>query len=364
MGFYLVGGALRDMLLGRPCKDFDFSFTGGADAFVQSFPKARKVGRTVDVWLLRSHEFRPLQGESIADDLLTRDLTINAMAMDELGRLYAHPSAFSDLQNKWLRPAGPTVFQHDPARVFRVARMAATFPDFSLHEEALQQMQQMSHDLLLSLPVERVCHEVMSALAAAKPSRFLFALSDGHCLLPWFPELASADGIPAGPLPWHDNSVLAHTGEVMDRVAGDPLAVWMALCHDLGKTLTDSSLWPKHIGHEKSGEIIALRLAERLSMPRKFQQAGVLACRLHMKAGLYPSLRRSTRRDLLWAVRNVHNAFWAMVNADSSRPISPLADHERNLLLAVHLPPALCNLGEVSALHLRQLQCNALPRHP
>lgn len=348
------------MLLGRPCKDFDFSFAGGVPSFVQSFPTARKVGRTVDVWLLNSYECRPLQGTTIAEDLLTRDLTINALAMDEQGCIHAHPKAFYDLQHKFLRPASPESFHNDPARVFRLARMAATFPDFSLHDEAIEQMRQISRSVLLSLPAERVCREVSYALSALKPSRFLSTLHTGQCLSPWLQEFVSADGIPAGPIPWHDNSVLAHTGEVMDRVAGDPLAVWMALCHDIGKTLTPPSLWPRHIGHEHSGEALALKLAERLAMPKKYHLAGALACRLHMKAGLYATLRRTTRRDLLWEARGVHRSFWAVVNADSLRPISALADQELAAILAVHLPPHLNNLGPASALHLRQLQCHAL----
>ncbi len=358
---------VRDLLLGRPPHDMDFAFSGGVEAFVQALPHARKVGRSVDVWVARGLEFRPLRGPTLAEDLRTRDLTVNALALDARGRLYAHPLALADMRDGVLRLAADDALSRDPVRVFRVARLAAELPDFTVHPETLERMREMGDSpALAAMPAERVGHEVRRALEADRPARFLRALDEGGCLKPWFAELAQAGHIPAGPAPWHDDSVLEHTGSVMDAVAGDAVAVWMALCHDLGKTLTDPPLWPHHYGHERRGETAADALARRLRLPGRYRKAGMLAARLHMKAGRYRMLRPGTRRDVIWDahVAGLHTPFWKLVNADSGVELSPEADRDRAVLLAVRLPEAGRGLGEESGRRLRELQCQALAVSP
>lgn len=354
---------VRDLLLGRVPHDMDCAFSGGVDAFVQALPGARKVGRSVDVWVARGVEFRPLQGKTLAEDLLARDLTINALALDALGRVHAHPAALTDLRDGVLRLASPEALERDPVRVFRVARMAAELPDFSLHPDTLARMRDMGGSPALSaVPAERVGHEVLRAMEAPRPSRFLRALDAGACLTPWLPQLAEAGRIPAGPAPWHDNSVLEHTGEVMDGVAGDALAVWMALCHDLGKSSTEPSLWPHHYGHEARGEAAAAALAVRLRLPTRYRKAGMLAARLHMKAGRYGQLRPGTRRDVLWNVHiaRLHEPFWKLVGADSGLNLLPDVNRDLDILLAARLPREWSGLGAESGRRLRELQCQAL----
>lgn len=361
--WYVVGGVVRDLLIGRVPRDMDFAFSGGVEAFVQILPRARKVGRSVDVWLVDGMEFRPLQGAAIEDDLLTRDLTVNALAVGEAGLLHAHPDALADLRDGVLRPASASAFARDPVRVFRAARMAAELPDFSVHGETLRQMRELGNsDALAAVPDERVGREVLRAMAASRPSRFLDVLDQGACLVPWLAELAGSGGIPAGPAPWHDTSVLAHSGAIMDAVAGNPLAVWMALCHDLGKVSTEPGLLPHHYGHELRGELAADALARRLRLPSRYRRAGALAARLHMKAGRYRQLRPGTRRDLLWQVHaaGLDEPFWRMVSADSGTDLTNLAAAEREVILAVRLPAAWQGRGEASGLHLRQMQCEAL----
>lgn len=358
---------VRDLLLGRPPHDMDFAFAGGVDAFVQALPHARKVGRSVDVWVARGLEFRPLQGETPAEDLLARDLTVNALAVDARGRLYAHPRALADMRDGVLRLAADDALNRDPVRVFRVARMAAELPDFIVHPETLERMRELgASPALAALPAERVAHEVRRVLEADRPSRFLRVLDEGGCLEPWFAELAQAGRIPAGPAPWHDESVLEHTGTVMDLVAGDSLAVWMALCHELGKVSTDPALWPHHYGHELRGERAADALACRLRLPGRCRKAGMLAARLHMKAGRYRTLRPGTRRDVVWDahVAGLHTPFWKLVNADSGVDLRPEADRDRAVLLAVRLPEEWRGLGEESGRRLRELQCRALAAYP
>lgn len=136
---YLVGGAVRDRLLGRTPREYDFAFDADEATFLQRNPEARKVGKSVSVFLLRGQEFMPLEG-TLEEDMRRRDLTINALAEDRDGNLLGHPDALSDLREGILRPASPTSFRDEPVRVFRLARMACELPSFRVHPEAVAQM--------------------------------------------------------------------------------------------------------------------------------------------------------------------------------------------------------------------------------
>lgn len=365
---YLVGGAVRDMLLGRAPREHDVTFEGSASDFLQSYPETRKVGKRIDVYLLHGIEYRPIHPDGLAADLAMRDLTINALALEESGILHAHPQALTDLKNKILRPASPEAFRRDPLRIFRVARFAAQLPGFEVAEETFKAMREVcASGLLANLPGEQVCRETIKALGAPAPSRFISILAEAACLEPWFSELATADSIPAGPATYHSGSVLAHTGEIMDRLAGNPLRVWMALCHDLGKTTTARELLPRHHGHDRRGAPLAVTLGKRLTMPNRYIRAGELASRLHMKGAAYDALRPNTRVDLLHElhVAEIFVPFWELVHADMRSP-APLSERSRHpdqdleCMLAVRLEPEECNLGAASGQRLRELRCRAL----
>ena len=305
----------------------------------------------------------PLRG-TLEHDLLLRDLTINAVAEDSEGHLYSHPQALADLHDRILRPASPHSFNDDPVRVFRLARMACELPDFSVHEEAVHQMQAVAASGVLNrVPAERIRRELTKALATSSPSRWLGVLAVGKCLSPWFAELERADRVPAGPLPYHADSVLRHTMTIMDRTAGDPLSVWMALCHDLGKLETPQEEWPHHYGHEKRGMEAAERLGRRL-MPTRAATAGRLASDLHMKAGLYAELKIGTRCDLLLRVHaaQLDASFWRLVEADSGKRLLPVVMADLQTILAVKLPPEWRGRGAASGERLRLLRCEALAR--
>lgn len=360
--FYLVGGAVRDWLLGRRPREYDFAFDAPTAVFLQRNPKARKVGKSVSVILVGEQEHMPLNG-SLAADLLSRDFTINALALEENGILHCHPQALEDLTCSTLRPASPTSLTDDPVRVFRLARLACELPFFRLHPEAVTQMRQAAAQGKLSgIPAERIGREFLKALAAPKPSRWLGTLLQGNCLEPWFTPLAKAAVIPAGPSAYHSGSVLAHTLRIMDKVAGNALSVWMALCHDLGKTTTPFELWPHHYGHEEAGASLAEELAVRLGLSRRFRLAGSTASLLHMKAGMYPMLRPGTRCRLLLEVhkRDLDETFWPVAEADSGRELRPLVQRDLAVVLAVSLPPKWRNLGERSGRHLHTLRAQAL----
>ncbi len=364
MELYLVGGAVRDMLLGRTPTELDFAFSGDLEDFLSLHPDARRVGKSVHVCLWHGRECMPFRGAGPEEDLMARDLTINALALDKAGKLYMHPQAVNDLQQRILRPASPTAFADDPTRIFRLARFAAYWPDWRIDKSAFEQMRALSYAERAALPAERVGREVLKALAAPAPGRFFRVLAQGQSLAPWFSELEKADCIPAGPRQWHSNSVLGHSLRIMDTVAGDFLAVWMALCHDLGKILTDPALLPHHYGHEKNGVALSLELARRLRLSSRFAKAGVLAASEHMKGGMYTTLRPGTRRDLLWRVHTAgfDQSFWRLVDADSGSPISSTALAHLAVLLDVRLPKDWHNKGEASARKLRELHCQALAK--
>ena len=367
--WFVVGGAVRDLLLGRDAHDVDISFSGGDDFFLQRFPAARNTGREPKIWLVGSEEFTPVEADDIEKDMLTRDLTVNAAAFDAEGRLFCHPDFLADMKARQLRPASPDAFVRDPLRLFRVARFAADWPDWSVPEETLQAMREtcrLHADAVAALPAERVGRELLRALEAPVPSRFFSVLRDASCLAPWFAELSPAADIPAGPRPWHDNSVLDHTLEVVDRCAGHPLAAWMALCHDLGKICTDAAILPHHYGHELKGTELVRTLSARLRMPSRLTRAGVTGTVLHMKGGMYGSLRAGTRRDLLCKLQEtgIFHDFWVLAGADGGWNWEPMAERDLAAIRAVRLPEQWRNRGAESGKRLRQLQCEALARLP
>jgi len=362
---YLVGGAVRDLLLGRLPREWDYAFEGSVESFIQANPEARKVGRSVSVVLLRGVEHMPLVRGVLTEDLRSRDLTINAMALDENSQLHTHPQALEDLRDRVLRLANPDALAHDPLRVFRIARFTAQFPDFSVHHATLAAMRETAaNNLLATLPAERVGNETLKALNASLPSRFLRTLATTGCLYPWFAECVNMDLISAGPAQFHRGSVLEHTCRVMDALAGEQLAVWMGLTHDLGKTMSPSEMLPHHYGHEQRGKRMAHALAGRLALPRRFQKAGELAAELHMLGGIYPELRIGTKRDLLTRVHLAHldGPFWNLVSADAKKDRHTDALRDLELIRLIRLPDEFCGKGKEAGIRLRLLQCEALYR--
>ena len=159
------------------------------------------------------------------------------------------------------------------------------------------------------------------------------AFSEGR--LPCLPSLAAMPAVPAGPAAYHSGSVLEHAGRVMDAVAGDSLAVWMAFVHDAGKLETPSEILPHHYGHEARGVVLAQAWGKALDLPGAMVACGCMAAREHMKAGRYRLIRPGTRYDLLLAVARhgqaAMAAFWKLADADSKSDVSreALADWAR-----------------------------------
>ncbi len=394
MRYYTAGGTVRDLLLGVFPKDHDVAFAASPQEFITLNPQAHKAGGPTEIFLLGGSEYTPLRGSSPQEDALERDLTINAFLLEENGRLHMHPNALEDLAAGRLHPASARSFRQDPLRVFRAARFSACLPGFAPSGECLGLMSEAACDgLLETIAPERVGRELLRALQGPEPGDFLRVLEASGCLSPWFSPLEKGGGIPAGPPRYHRHSVLGHTAEVMDKTAGqfalwlekkrmmDGLAansiltdaeravlshaVWMALCHDLGKNLTAPEILPHHYGHEQAGAPEALALAHRLALPASYRKAGALSCRLHMKAGRYSEHRPAVRVDLLAEAHAAGLALplFLLAQADSGRNfLWELASAELKIILNVTLPAGWQNRGAESGKKLRDLRCNALAR--
>lgn len=331
--------------------------------FADTFPDAQEVGIAFPVFLVEGIEFSFPRASSLSEELKARDLTVNAQLLDENGELICHPLGMDDLHNKVLRPASDDSFRQDPLRVFRAARFWSQLPEFTPHEDLIAAMKEAAKmGLLASIAPDRIGHEVLKALAGAAPGNFLRLLARADCLNPWFEEFSLAATIPAGPPQYHDSHVLEHTCRVMDSTAGDPIAAWMSLCHDLGKTLTPETKWPRHYGHDQSGEPLAEKLALRLRLSNRHKNAGMKAARWHMLAARYDELRPATRVDLLMDVHlsGVMAPMFALVRADHNVDFLERARRELNAILPIRLAPKDMNQGPKSGEILRNLRAQAL----
>lgn len=364
MNIYLAGGAVRDLLLGTPIADRDYLVMNATKSeFIEAHPNASEVGHAFPVFLLNRQEFSFPRGANINEELKARDLTVNALLLDEHGNLLCHPKALEDLKNKVLRPASEDSFRTDPLRVFRAARFYARFPSFTPHENLINAMRRASDkNLLDTIAADRIGQETIKALFAPKPGNYLRLLTEGNCLDPWFAEFKNAMNIPAGPPKYHDSSVLEHTCRVMDSLSSDPIAVWMGLCHDLGKNVTPDMYWPNHRGHDLAGVDMAERLSKRIRLSNQHLFAGSKAARWHMIAAQYDSLRPGTRVDLLMDLHlsRTFDQLFALVQADHGLNFYQQALADLKTILNVPLPEKFQNLGFKSGEILRGLRAGEL----
>lgn len=366
MKIYLVGGAVRDQLRGLKPLDFDYVVLAGSEQDLRAqIPDLVRVGQVSPVFVRGNEQYSISSYADIQADLNSRDLTINAVAQDEHGQILAHPLALTDLKAQILRPVCRANFLADPLRVIRAARFAALLPDFTIDSELVLAMQAVSSSALAQVAAERVGQEVLKACQGEQPGRFLRLLGQGLALDPWFVEFIQSHNIPAGPVPYHQTNVLEHTAQVMDSCADDTLAVWMALCHDLGKTSTPENEWPHHFGHDQRGQDMARVLAQKLRLPRRYAQAGALAARWHMVGGKYLELRPATRVRLLLALdkAQILDSFFRLVLADSGHDYISRIQVELEVVQSVCLPEKFHNQGPHSAEILLQLRCEALTKH-
>ncbi|WP_119393400.1 multifunctional CCA addition/repair protein [Salinibius halmophilus] len=323
---YLVGGAVRDQLLGIAVKDKDWLVVG---ATPEQMLKAgfRQVGKDFPVFLhpktneefaLARTEKRSGSGHTgficdfapdvtVEQDLCRRDLTINAIALAEDGTLVDPYGGQQDLQNRVLRHVSEA-FSEDPLRVFRVAQFYARFSDlgFTIAPETLNLMGKMTESGdLRSLSGERVLAELQKALNCPTPWPFFLALRQCGALKQWFPELDALFGVPQ-PQYYHpevDTAVHVSMALAIACTEQLPEAVRFAvLCHDLGKGLTDPNDWPHHRGHERLGLAPINALSERLRVPKAWQKLALVVAEWHSHVHRIHDLSPETIMELLTAL--------------------------------------------------------------
>lgn len=322
MKIYSVGGAVRDELLGRPISDRDYVVVGATpeEMIAQGF---RPVGRDFPVFLhpqsgeeyalarterksgrgYHGFTFHVAPDVTLEEDLGRRDLTINAMARDADGTLIDPYGGERDLRAGILRHVSPA-FAEDPLRVLRVARFAARFA-FAVAPETEALMRTISGGgEIATLTPERVWQELARALMESHPSRFFVVLRRCGALKQLLPEVDALFGVPQ-PVAHHpelDTGV--HVLQALDytAAAGDALPVrYAVLAHDLGKGATARADWPRHIGHEQKGVLLAEAMSERLRAPADCRELAVLTARYHGTVHRASELRPATLLDLLMA---------------------------------------------------------------
>ena len=324
MRIYLVGGAVRDQLLGLPARERDWVVVGARpeELLAQGY---KPVGKDFPVFL------HPQSGEEYAlarterktgpgyrgfetlfspdvtleQDLERRDLTINAIAKDpDSGALIDPFGGQRDLRDRSLRHVSPA-FVEDPVRVLRVARFAARFAPlgFTVASATLDVMREIAaRGELDALVSERVWQETQRALEMPAPARFFEVLREANALPVVFPELHALFGVPQ-PERWHpeiDTGV--HTLMVLEqatKLSEDPVVRFAALTHDLGKGTTPRDEWPRHVAHEQRGVDLVNALCDRLRIPNAYRELAALVSRYHLEAHRVDELRTGTLLDLL-----------------------------------------------------------------
>lgn len=324
MQIYLVGGAVRDQLLGLKIKDRDWVVVGatseqllqqGFQAVGKDFPVFLHP-QTKQEYALARTERKAGQGYtgficdsnphiSLEQDLLRRDLTINAIAQDAQGNFYDPYGGIADLKQKILRHISPA-FSEDPLRVLRVARFAARlhYLGFQVAPETLALMSQISQSgELTSLSAERIWLETEKALSEKNPEIYFQLLHQVGALAILFPELAKLVGVP-NPAKHHPEiDSFIHSLMVLQQASllsqsldnKQKSAVrFAAVLHDLGKGLTPVHLYPHHYGHEQKGLIPLQQLCNRLKVPNEVKQLAKICCQYHTHIHRAYELRPAT----------------------------------------------------------------------
>lgn len=318
MKVYLVGGAVRDQLLNLPVKERDWVVVGSSPEELLE-KKFKQVGRDFPVFLhpKTNEEYALARTEkksalgyygfscdfnrnvTLEEDLLRRDLTINAMAMTEDGQLIDPYNGQKDLENRLLRHISPA-FVEDPVRVLRIARFAARFHylGFKLADETRSLLYSMvKRGELAHLVAERVWQEWQKSLEEPNPEQFIITLRSCDALRVILPEIESLFGVPNPYRYHHEVDSGVHSLFVLQAAVAstqDPIIRFSALVHDLGKALSPMSNWPSHHGHEEKGVNIIQNLCSRLRIPNDYRNLAVMVSRFHLNIHRLFELQAST----------------------------------------------------------------------
>ncbi len=323
MNIYLVGGAVRDQLLGYPHSERDWVVVGARpqELLDQGF---QQVGRDFPVFLhpeskeeyalarterKKGHGYTGFEVHydpdvTLEEDLQRRDLTINAMAKTPDGEIIDPYGGQRDLAARLLRHVSEA-FVEDPLRVLRVARFAARYAHlgFGVAPETLALMAEITRQgELAHLPAERLWVEMERALREQDPAVFVQVLRDCGALEALLPEVDALFGVPQTPEHHPEVDTGVHTLMVLEQAARLSPATtvrFAALVHDLGKAITPEAELPRHIAHEHRGLPLVKRLCERLKVPNRHRQLALTVCEYHLHCHRARELRGKTLLKLL-----------------------------------------------------------------
>lgn len=323
MQVYLVGGAVRDHLLGHPYHEKDYVVVGatpeqllaqgyqpvGKDFPVFLHPESKEEYALARTERKAGHgyhgfEFYTDPSVTLEDDLIRRDLTINAIAMDDTGKVYDPYHGVDDLNQKILRHVSHA-FVEDPLRVLRVARFAARYYEygFTVADETLKLMRELAHSGELdALTPERIWKETSRALMETRADIFFDVLCQCDALKVLFPEIDALFGIPQRPEYHPEIDCGIHTLMSLQQAckANYCLDVRFAvLVHDLGKALTPKAELPRHIQHEERGIVPVTEICDRLKVPTQTKQLALAVCKEHLKCHQAFTLKAGTLWRLL-----------------------------------------------------------------
>ena len=336
---YLVGGAVRNKFLNLEIHDEDYCVCGlTEEEFIKLFPNAKPRGKAFKVFDLDGKEFALARKDvkkglghkdfeiqsnpkiTIEEDLYRRDITINSIAENVLTKEIIDPfNGIKDIQNKIIR-ATSLSFKDDPLRVYRVARFASQL-EFNVDVDTIELMKSMKSELS-TLSKERVFEELKKALATDKPSIFFEVLRKADVLDAHFKEINDLIGV-LQPEKYHpEGDAYNHTMLVLDYVSQNTkdLSIrFSALVHDLGKGLTPKEEYPHHYGHEDKGVTLVGTLGNRIGAKNEWIKAGKVACREHMRGGIFYKMKPSTKVDFIERVSKTKlglDGLQLIVNAD------------------------------------------------
>lgn len=316
MQVYLVGGAVRDELLGIAVKDKDFVVVGSTpdEMIAAGFKPVGKDfpvflhPKTHDEYALARTERKTAKGYkgfvvhaspevTLEEDLARRDLTINAIAKDSTGKFIDPYNGLADIQSKTLRHVSHA-FAEDPVRILRAARLSARFQDFSLAPETNQLMQQMvAAGEVDALVAERVWQELAKGLMENKPSRMFDVLRACCALKKILPELDKLWGVPQSAQYHPEIDTGVHVMLAIDYAARQNYALavrFATLMHDLGKGVTPAELLPQHIGHEARGIHLVKDVCKRLRVPNDCKELAQIVSKFHGKLHQVLQMKPST----------------------------------------------------------------------
>lgn len=316
---FLVGGAIRDKILQKEIFDEDYCVTGLlTEEFENLFPNAYIRGKNFPVYDMENCEFALARKErkitsghkgfefdankniTIEQDLSRRDITINSIAQEVLtGKIIDPFNGIEDIKNGIIRKT-TDAFNEDPLRVYRVARFASTL-EFKVEKETLEAMNSLKQELH-TLSKERVFTEFKKALEAKKTSIFFNVLRQANVLDVHFKEIYNLIG-KEQPIQYHpEGDSYNHTMIVVDnssKLTNDLEIKFACLVHDLGKGNTPENILPHHYGHDERGIKLVSELGKRIGIPNNWIKCGKLACKLHMKAGIFEKMTPAKQVDLI-----------------------------------------------------------------